>query len=282
MPIRWMAPESYFDGTWDARSDVWMFGVLVWGMSTGQSLNHAHSITETFSWAELPWKGVADFEIMKRVQNREKLSQPQTCPDSVYSILLECWKIDARMRISATAIEQRLRDIGYTGPLVWPSQARQLSVVAVTDGAVVDEKAFAALEVPPERIRLGQMLGEGEFGSVHKGSLSRASGGTVDVAVKTLKDDQGREQFAAEARLLSSLRHSGIVTVLAVCFASAAEQQMIALELMSGGDLLSYIQSHADELSSNVALLSSAVLQVAEAMMYLASRKILHRDLAAR
>ena len=243
---------------------------------------HVTHIAETFSWAELPWKGVADFEVMKRLQNREKLSQPQACPDSVYSILLECWKIDARMRISAAGIEQRLRDIGYTGPLAWPSQARQLSVLPASDGAGVDDKAVVALEVAAERIRLGKLLGEGEFGSVYRGVLTRASGDTVDVAVKTVKDDHGREQFASEAKLLASLRHSSIVTVLAVCFTSSAEQQMIALELMAGGDLLSYLQSHQDELRSNVALLSSAVLQIAEAMMYLAARKILHRDLAAR
>ena len=28
---RWMAPESFFDGVWDLRSDAWMFAVLLWG-----------------------------------------------------------------------------------------------------------------------------------------------------------------------------------------------------------------------------------------------------------
>ena len=31
LPLRWMAPESFTDGTWDLRTDVWMFGVLIWG-----------------------------------------------------------------------------------------------------------------------------------------------------------------------------------------------------------------------------------------------------------
>ena len=26
-----MAPESYTDATWDLKTDVWMFGVLMWG-----------------------------------------------------------------------------------------------------------------------------------------------------------------------------------------------------------------------------------------------------------
>ncbi len=32
LPIRWMAPESFFDGVWDAKTDVWMLGVLLWGL----------------------------------------------------------------------------------------------------------------------------------------------------------------------------------------------------------------------------------------------------------
>ena len=32
LPIRWMAPESFFDGVWDVKTDAWMLGVLLWGM----------------------------------------------------------------------------------------------------------------------------------------------------------------------------------------------------------------------------------------------------------
>lgn len=30
---RWMAPESFYDGTWSVCSDAWMLGVLMWGLS---------------------------------------------------------------------------------------------------------------------------------------------------------------------------------------------------------------------------------------------------------
>ena len=220
---------------------------------------------------------------MKRVQNREKLSKPQLCPDDVYAIMMECWKIDARVRISATDIENRLKAVGYSESLVWPSQPRQLTAVKL-DGPVIDEAAFLLLEISPQAIKLGKLLGEGEYGSVYKGVFTTTSQRTVDVAVKTVKSsctDFARAQFMAEAKLLASLHHINIISVLAVCF-KATEEQLIVLELMTGGDLLEYIKDNQQTLKNEVSQLSYAVLQVAEAMMYLSARKVLHRDLAAR
>ena len=220
---------------------------------------------------------------MKRVQNRDKLSKPAQCPDDVFAIMMDCWKIDARVRVSAVDIDNRLKAIGYTDALVWPSQPRQLSSVKL-DGPVIDEEAFMLLEISPQAIKLGKLLGEGEFGSVYKGVFTTTSQRIVDVAVKTVKSscsDFARAQFMSEAKLLASLHHINIISVLAVCF-KATDSQMIVLELMTGGDLLGYIKDNKRTLKNEVSQLSYAVLQVAEAMMYLSARKILHRDLAAR
>ena len=32
LPLRWMAPEAFLDGINTVQSDMWMFGVLMWGM----------------------------------------------------------------------------------------------------------------------------------------------------------------------------------------------------------------------------------------------------------
>lgn len=44
LPIRWMAPESYFDATWDLKSDVWMFGVLMWGLYRRRTLKYLEQL----------------------------------------------------------------------------------------------------------------------------------------------------------------------------------------------------------------------------------------------
>ena len=31
MPLRWMSPESFTEGVFNQKSDVWMLGVCIWG-----------------------------------------------------------------------------------------------------------------------------------------------------------------------------------------------------------------------------------------------------------
>ena len=49
------------------------------------------------------------------------------------------------------------------------------------------QASFAWREIPRERITLGKILGEGEFGMVVKGELAEDDGRTTPCAVKKLK-----------------------------------------------------------------------------------------------
>ena len=53
--------------------------------------------------------------------------------------------------------------------------------------------------------------------------------------------DQEKEEFLKEALLMSNFKHDHIIRLLGVCLDN--DPQFIILELMEGGDLLSYLRS---------------------------------------
>ena len=214
--------------------------------------------------------------------------------------MLECWRLDVNRRISAAKILEVLETFyksqaSFEGQddLVWPEMTTVDNRVNVYDNEIemaLDltsenvTRMFTKLEVPRHHILLGDILGKGQFGAVHRGTLTE---GTMrrDVAVKVLLDsavpDAERKQFEYEAKLLACLKHSNIVRAVAVCFDSLPV--MLCLELMSGGDLRSYLTENRARLESDSEeALLSACIQVASAMGYLSARRIVHRDLAAR
>ncbi|XP_058591059.1 proto-oncogene tyrosine-protein kinase ROS isoform X5 [Neofelis nebulosa] len=99
---------------------------------------------------------------------------------------------------------------------------------------------------PREKLTLRLLLGSGAFGEVYEGTavdILGAGSGETKVAVKTLKKgstDQEKIEFLKEAHLMSKFNHPNILKQLGVCLLN--EPQYIILELMEGGDLLTYLR----------------------------------------
>jgi hypothetical protein len=255
-------------------------------------------------WVQLPWAGVQDVDIMKRIQQRDKLPRPSSeCAEEVYGVMLECWRIDPQTRISADAIMSRLSAYAQAnyglelGRLQWPAEGAAGNSSAGSDGRTVamsnmtldldapeHTSRFEALEIDKSRIKVGRALGEGQFGSV-AAAVMHVSAGEAEkaVAVKVLKEQVGGDmqaKFVLEARILAALSHPHIVRVEAVCFRQSPN--MIVVEYMAGGDLQGYLQAHQQTLETQPLELLGALVQIASAMSMLEKYRVVHRDLAAR
>ena len=275
LPLRWMAPESYSDGTWDSKTDVWMFGVLLW---------------EIFSEGELPWRGLADNQVIQNIQRRAKLPQPPDCPNEFYfDIMLSCWRLDPFARIAGADItslicqfiSEYMKEADFAN-LIWPAavikSTDDTSLLGIDLSSDLAMERIAISEVSSDAIVLGELLGQGSFGEVYKGAL-QTGGGVISVALKTIKGDvtaEMRRKFVDEAKLFAVLQHPNIVKCVGVHLKS--EPLMIAIELMQC-DLKLYFKRNIMIASAQ---LLGVVRQISQAMMYLEANKIIHRDLAAR
>ncbi|GMS80247.1 hypothetical protein PENTCL1PPCAC_2422, partial [Pristionchus entomophagus] len=85
IPVKWMPPESYMDGEFTSKADVWSYGVLLW---------------EIFSLSHMPYPGLSNFQVMETVQLGKRLLPPHGCPSSVYKLMMSTWRVDPDRRPS--------------------------------------------------------------------------------------------------------------------------------------------------------------------------------------
>uniref|UniRef100_A0A8C7DKW8 non-specific protein-tyrosine kinase n=1 Tax=Oncorhynchus kisutch TaxID=8019 RepID=A0A8C7DKW8_ONCKI len=128
-----------------------------------------------------------------------------------------------------------------------------------------------------EDVTLGELLGKGNFGEVFIGTLRDKT----PVAVKTCKEDLPQElkiKFLSEARILKQYDHANIVKLIGVC--TQRQPIYIVMELVSGGDFLSFLRKKKEDLKTKQLVKFS--LDAAAGMAYLELKNCIHRDLAAR
>lgn len=79
MPLKWMAPECLIEQKFTKKSDVWSFGVVMW---------------EVMSYCqEKPYVGVEPFFMKEHLASGARLRQPDSCDDSMYKLMNQCWQM---------------------------------------------------------------------------------------------------------------------------------------------------------------------------------------------
>lgn len=149
-----------------------------------------------------------------------------------------------------------------------------------------------------------KVLGLGQFGEVilaqtiglawQEDTLvpNVGQGMSVTIAMKKLRsdsDESTRKMFEKEIKVMAHLNHKNIVRLLGI---STDERDLyLLMEYMEKGDLKNFLQQHktivhspmeVEECNVSANVLLSMSIQIASAMTYLASLRIVHRDLASR
>lgn len=94
--IKWMSPETLFDGRSYHNSDQWSFGVLMW---------------EIFSLGHNPYPLVPVETLFDYLKEGNRMSKPMYCDDELYELMLDCWNFKSEMRPSFININDRLNHI---------------------------------------------------------------------------------------------------------------------------------------------------------------------------
>uniref|UniRef100_A0A671YU96 Tyrosine-protein kinase receptor n=1 Tax=Sparus aurata TaxID=8175 RepID=A0A671YU96_SPAAU len=144
-------------------------------------------------------------------------------------------------------------------------------------------------EVPRKNITLLRALGHGAFGEVYEGQVLGMSGDNnpMQVAIKTLPEicsEQDEMDFLMEALIMSKFSHENIVRCIGVSLNILP--RFILLELMTGGDMKSFLRQNRPRAGQASSLTMRELLQMARDIAfgcrYLEENHFIHRDIAAR
>eukprot|EP00731_Ephydatia_muelleri_P004557 Em0002g733a len=91
--IKWMAPETLFDGTSNTLSDVWSFGVTMW---------------ELITVGGTPYAEILPFDVYSQLCGGMRLPKPMHCAQEVYDIVKICWAKVPTERPSFVVLHERL------------------------------------------------------------------------------------------------------------------------------------------------------------------------------
>ena len=95
VPVKWTAPEAVKENRFTSKSDVWSFGVFLMELVTRGSI-------------PFPQKPIE--EVLLMVEQGYRMPCPHQCPDPLYQIMMDCWKLDPKERPTFDQLYATLKD----------------------------------------------------------------------------------------------------------------------------------------------------------------------------
>ncbi|KAK1410363.1 hypothetical protein QVD17_36899 [Tagetes erecta] len=174
------------------------------------------------------------------------------------------------------------------GVIIWRKQRKPaekpVETVALTSinddlerGAGPKRFSYSDLVAATRNFSNDKKLGEGGFGCVYKGYLSREK---IAVAVKKISQGsrQGKKEYITEVKVISSLRHRNLVRLIGWCHDET--QFLLVYEFMPNGSLDSHLFGKKSTLEW--ALRYKITTGLASALLYLHEeweQCVVHRDI---
>ncbi|XP_007489513.1 tyrosine-protein kinase ZAP-70 [Monodelphis domestica] len=98
-PLKWYAPECINFRKFSSRSDVWSYGVTMW---------------EAFTYGQKPYKKMKGPEVIKFIEEGNRMDCPPECPSDMYILMKDCWIYKWENRPGFSDVEQRIRTYYYS------------------------------------------------------------------------------------------------------------------------------------------------------------------------
>ncbi|XP_066156235.1 proto-oncogene tyrosine-protein kinase ROS isoform X1 [Euwallacea fornicatus] len=254
------------------------------------------SALNSYGWSE-PSQESTEFDISEA----ERLSQKNPMnlifiatllPISICIIIVICFgyvsysrRCRKQKKVDEVVTIQRGPDVELATLRELPRRGVHSTNILYVSSAINGDDITMLPHIRRDQITLTKFLGSGAFGEVFEGKAKGLSVGAV--AVKTLKkgaSEQEKTEFLQEAQLMSHFKHEHILQLLGVCLDN--DPQFIIMELMEGGDLLTYLRDSRGGLNNKPALalidLLKMCLDVTRGCRYLEEMHFVHRDLACR
>eukprot|EP00055_Hartaetosiga_balthica_P015803 m.96186 g.96186 ORF g.96186 m.96186 type:complete len:1131 (+) comp8963_c0_seq7:40-3432(+) len=274
-PLKWYAPESINFKRFSSKSDVWSFGITCW---------------EMYKRGQKPYGLMKGPQIIKLIQTGARLPRPEDCPESIFSIVRKCWELETSDRPSFAQIVSQLESLSDDGDesqsLVddqafydaVPSELKQMKTILIDPnmyGAVCTAKNF----VDPKLIKLGKVVGSGNFGEVLEGVYIPPRGTPTRVAIKHLHhaDADARDNLMKEAEIMGSLKNQYLVALIGI--SNVSNNLSMITEFLALGSIREFLIANTD---FPVEYLCLFTYQISCGMGYMEKNGFVHRDLAAR